>query len=146
MSSRQKTCQMSKSQTCGLWRRFTKKKKIDIMRFTHIDINFDVKYEGHQNCSKTLSMHIMRVFGDHHMWCQKLTLICVNLIMSIFFLNLLLSPCIWLFDIWHLFDNLTSFWQFDTLLETTSAGHRLGVKGYMWHVPTSCMLLNNVYI
>ena len=24
------------------------KKKIDIMRFTHIDINFDVKYDGNQ--------------------------------------------------------------------------------------------------
>ena len=33
------------------------------MRFTHIDVNFDVKYEGDQNCSKTLSMHILRVFG-----------------------------------------------------------------------------------
>ena len=43
------------------------KKKIHIMRFTHIDVNFDVKYEGHQNCSKTLSMHILRVFGHHHM-------------------------------------------------------------------------------
>ena len=31
------------------------------MRFTHIDVNFDVKYEGHQNCSKTLSMHILKV-------------------------------------------------------------------------------------
>ena len=39
-----------------------KKKKIDIMRFTHIDVNFDDTYEGHQNCSKTLSMHILRVF------------------------------------------------------------------------------------
>ena len=37
-------------------------KKIHIMRFTHIDVNFDVKHEGHQNCSKTLSMHILRVF------------------------------------------------------------------------------------
>ena len=44
-----------------------KKKKIHIMRFTHNDINFDVKYGGHQNCSKTLSMHILRVFGHHHM-------------------------------------------------------------------------------
>ena len=45
----------------------SQKKKIDIMRLTHIDVNFDVKYEGHQNCSKTLSMHILRVFGHHHM-------------------------------------------------------------------------------
>ena len=44
-----------------------KKNKIHIMRFTHINVNFDVKYEGHQNCSKTLSMHILRVFGHHHM-------------------------------------------------------------------------------
>ena len=37
------------------------------MRFTHIDVKFDVRYEGHQNCSKALSMHIFRVFGHHHM-------------------------------------------------------------------------------
>ena len=37
------------------------KKLIDIMRFTYIDINFDVKYEGHQKCLKTLSVYILRV-------------------------------------------------------------------------------------
>ena len=42
-----------------------------MMRLTHIDINFDVKYEGHQNCSKTRSMHILRAFGHHHMRCQN---------------------------------------------------------------------------
>ena len=41
------------------------------MRFTHIDVSFDIKYEGHQNCSKALSMHILRVFGHHHMWHQN---------------------------------------------------------------------------
>ena len=46
-------------------------KKIHIMRFTHIDVNFDVKYKGHQNCSKTLSMHILRVFGHHDMRRQN---------------------------------------------------------------------------
>ena len=46
-----------------LWRRFTKK-KIYIMTLTHIDVNFDVKYEDHQNCSKTLSMHILRAHFD----------------------------------------------------------------------------------
>ena len=45
----------------------SQKKLIHIMRFTHNDINFDVKYEGHQNCSKTLSMHILRVLSHHHM-------------------------------------------------------------------------------
>ena len=42
-------------------------KYIDIMRFTQIDVNFDAKYEDHQNCSKILSMHILRLFGHHHM-------------------------------------------------------------------------------
>ena len=45
----------------------SQKKQIHIMRLTHIDVNFDVKYESHQNCSKTLSLHILRVFGHHHM-------------------------------------------------------------------------------
>ena len=89
------------------------------MRFTHNDVNFDVKYEGHQNCSKTLSKHILRVL---------VTIICdvkidVNMcephyVNLFFFVNLLHSPCVWLFDIWHLFDNLTSFWQLDIFMTT----------------------------
>ena len=89
------------------------------MRFTHIDVNFDVKYEGHQNFSKPLSMHILRVFGHHHMWCQNWhQYVWTSLCQFIFFVNLLHSPCVWLFDIWHLFDNLTSFWQLDIFLTT----------------------------
>ena len=30
------------------------------MRFTDIDVNFDVKYEGQQNCPKIISMDILR--------------------------------------------------------------------------------------
>ena len=37
------------------------------MRFTDIDVNFDIIYEGHQNWLKILSMHILRVFVNHHM-------------------------------------------------------------------------------
>ena len=44
-----------------------KKKLIDIMRFKDIDVNFDVKYEGQQNCPKIIFMDILRVFSDHHM-------------------------------------------------------------------------------
>ena len=89
------------------------------MRFTHNDVNFDVKYEGHQNCSKTLPMHILRVFGHHHMWRQNWhQYVWTSLCQFIFFVNLLHSPCVWLFDIWHLFDNLTSFWQLDIFLTT----------------------------
>ena len=93
------------------------------MRFTHIDVNFDIKYEGHQNCSKTLSMHILRVFGHHHMWrqnwCQYVwTSLCQ-------FIFLWTSSVVHVFDFltfdiflttWHLFDNLTSFWQFNIFL------------------------------
>ena len=37
---------------------------------------------------------------------------------NLFFMNLFHSLCVWLFDIWHLFDNLTSFWQLDIFLTT----------------------------
>ena len=86
------------------------------MRFTHNDVNFDIKYEGHQNCSKTLSMHIWRVFGHHRMWhqnwCQYVwTSLCQ-------FIFLWTSSIVHVFDFltfdifltaWHLFDNLTPF-------------------------------------
>ena len=43
------------------------KKYIHTMMFTHIDVNFYIKYEGHQNWSKILSRDILRVFGDDDM-------------------------------------------------------------------------------
>ena len=95
------------------------------MRFTHIDVNFDVKYEGHQNCSQTLSIHILSVFGHHHMWgqnwhqyvwtslCQFIFLWTSSIVHVFDFLT---------FDIFlttlHLFDNFTSFWQLDIFLTT----------------------------
>ena len=66
MSSFQKDVKCQKVKHIDYGGGSQKKKKIHIMRFTHIDVNFDVKYEGHQNCSKTLSMPIWRVFGHHH--------------------------------------------------------------------------------
>ena len=105
---------MSKSQTHRLWRRFTKK-IIHKMRFTHIDVNFDVKYEGHQNCSKTLSMQILRGFSHHHMWRQNWRQYVWTSLCQFTFFCELHSSCVWLFDIflttWHLFDNLTSFFH-----------------------------------
>ena len=93
------------------------------MRFTHIDINFDVQYEGHQNCPKILSMNILRVFSDHHFWCQNWhQYLWTSLCQFNFFVNLLHSLGVWFFDIrhflttWHLFDNLTSFWHFGSKL------------------------------
>ena len=87
------------------------------MRFTHIDINFDVWYEGHQNCPKILSMNILRVFSDHHLWHQNWRqYLWTSLCQFNFFVNLLHSLGVSFFDIWHLFDNLTFFWQLDIFL------------------------------
>ena len=43
-----KTCQKVKHLDCA----GGSQKKINILRFTYIDVNFDIKYEGHQNWSK----------------------------------------------------------------------------------------------
>ena len=87
------------------------------MRFTHIDVNFDIRYEGHQNCPKILSMNILRVFSDHHLLCQNWRqYLWTSLCQFNFFVNLLHSLGVWFFDIWHFFDNLTSFWQIDIFL------------------------------
>ena len=76
---------------------------------------------------------------------SKLTSTCVNLNVSInFFGNFLHNLGIWFFDIWHLFDNLTSF-DFLTHYLNHLSSSQLEVKGYMWHVTTACMLLNNAY-
>ena len=111
-----KRCQMSKSQISGLWRRFTK--KLSSHNEVHIYWHqfWRQKYEGNQNCSKTLSMNILSIFGHHHMrhqnWHQyvwtslcQFIFLCTSSIVHVF--NFLT------FDIflttWHLFDNLTSF-------------------------------------
>ena len=87
------------------------------MRFTDIDINFDVRHEGHPNCPKILSMNILRVFSDNHLWRQNWRqYVWTSLCQFNFFVNLFHSLGVWIFDIWHLFDNLTSFWQFDIFL------------------------------
>ena len=87
------------------------------MMFTDIDINFDVRYEGHQDCLKILSMNILSVFSDHHLWRQNWRqYLWTSLCQFNFFVNLLHSLGVSFFDIWHLFDNLTSFWQLDIFL------------------------------
>ena len=51
MSSCQKDVKCKKKINTGLWRRFIKK-LIGIMRFTDIDVNFDIIYDDHQKLSK----------------------------------------------------------------------------------------------
>ena len=105
------------------------------MTFTHIDVNFDVRYEGHQNCPKILSMNILRVFSDHHLWCQNwCQYLWTSLCQFNFFVNLLHSLGVWIFDIWHLFDNLTFFWQLDIfLIFWEQITH--GPPSPMWPIP-----------
>ena len=105
------------------------------MRFTDIDINFDIRYEGHQNCPKILSMNILSVFSDHHLWRQNWRqYLWTSLCQFNFFVNLLHSLGVSFFDIWHLFDNLTTFWQLDIfLIFWEQIAH--GLPFPMWLIP-----------
>ena len=77
------------------------------MRFTDIDINFDVKYEGQQNCPKIISMDILRVLVtiicDVKIDVNMCEPHCVNLF---FFVNLLHSLGVWFFDISQKMSNI----------------------------------------
>ena len=92
--------------------------------FTYIDINFDVKYEAHQNWPKILSMHTLRVFGHHDIshqnWHQYLWALLCQLI---FFVNLFHSLCVWLlFCVWPN-DDIQDFF----------IRHRSSTTRKMWH-------------
>ena len=126
-----KRCQMSKHQTHGLWRRFTKKMNWHNEVHTHWCQFWCPIWSS----PKTLKMCIESVF-EQFWWSSyltsKLMSICVNLIMWIyFFVNLLHSPYVWLFDIWHLFDNLTSFWQLEIFWYLTGPPHSSKEKYFL---------------
>ena len=97
-------CQRVKDTDKG--RGFTKK-LIDTMRFTHIDVNFDDKYEGIKNFQNTFYAHFEGFWLPSYVM-SKMMSIYANLIMSIYFL--------WTFSIVHVLDFLTSFWQLDIFL------------------------------
>ena len=75
------------------------------IHWTH-DPAHDHMIVHHQNLSKILSIAILRVFDDLHMWCQNwCQYVWTSLYQFInFFVNLLHSPAVWFFVIWHLFD------------------------------------------
>ena len=64
MSSCQKDVYCQKNQVTGLWK--VHKKYIDIMRFTYIDINFGITYDGNQKPSKCAQKVFLGNFGDLH--------------------------------------------------------------------------------
>ena len=88
--------------------------------FTHIDVNFDVKYQGDQNWSKILSIYILRVFGDHDMWCQNWCQYLWTTLCQLIFLWT--SSIVYLFVFWH----LTSFWQLDIFLHFYCCIYNMG--------------------
>ena len=104
-----KRCQISKSQTSQLWRRFTQKIN------SHNDVH---TYWCQFWCqisrwpklvTNTFYLHFEGFWWSWYVM-SKLMSISVNHIMSInFFVNLLHSLPVCFLDIWHLFDNLTSF-------------------------------------
>ena len=97
------------------------------MMFTHIDVNFYIKYEGHQNLVKNTFYGYFEVFWSPSYLMSKLTSICVNFIMSIYFF-LWTSSIVYVFDFLTFdifFDNLTSFWQLDILFIIWHMGNRI---------------------
>ena len=142
-----KRCQMSKSQTHRLWRRFTK-----IINW-HNEVH---RYWRQFWCQiwrspklfkNTFYVHLESFWSPSYV-TSKLTSICVNLIMWIYFF-LWTSSIVHVFDFltfdillttWHLFDNLTSFWQLDTFFDILAMGNVgkwvswLILKIEMWHL------------
>ena len=138
MSSLSKICQMSKNQTPGLWRRFTK--KINWHNEVH---RYWCQFWRHIWWSlKTLKMFTESIFGQFW-WpsylMSKLTSISVNLMMSIYFFLWTSSiVCIFdffIFDIflttWHLFDILTHQLNLNHL----SPLYHFAPVGLIAHVP-----------
>ena len=134
-------CQMSKSQTYRLWRRFTKKINSHNEVHTYWRQFWCQTWRSPNLFKNTFYPHFEGFWSPSYV-TSKLTSIFVNLIMSIyFFVNLLHSPCVWLltYDIflttwhlltaWHLFDNLTSFLTYGQ--QNTWAMGDMG-KGVSW--------------
>ena len=99
---------MSNSQTFGLWRRFTKRTNWHNEVHTYWRQFWCQLWRSSKLPKKTFYGHFEGFWWPWYV-TSKLMSICVNLIVSInFFVNLLHSLGVWFFDIWHLFDNLTS--------------------------------------
>ena len=77
-------CQDSKDVKCQIVKHLdygggSQKEQIDIMRFTHIDINFDVRYEGHQKCPKRLLRALVTMICNIKIDINMCEPHCVNL-------------------------------------------------------------------
>ena len=115
----QKRCQvvkkMSKSQTHGLWRRFTKKINWhnEVHTLMSILMSHMMVTKNPQNVHRKCFWTILVTF----IFDIKIDVnTCEPHYVNLFFLWTSSSLCVWPFDIWHLFDILTSFWHFDIFL------------------------------
>ena len=122
-----KRCQISKSQTSGLWRRFTQKIN------SHNDVHtywcqfWCQIWRWPKLIKNTFYLHFEGFWWSWYVM-SKLTSISVNHITSInFFVNLLYSLPFCFFNIWHLFDNLTSF-------DIFIAAYIIWGKVIIWHL------------
>ena len=129
-----KRCQMSKSQTHGQWRRFTKK----INWYNEVHTYWHQFWRHIWWWPKTLKMGIESVFEQfwwflyfNQNWHQYMW---TSLCEFIFFVNLLHSLCVWLFDIWQLFNNLTSFWHFDIFFNLNHLSPSQGYFFLVWAI------------
>ena len=135
-----KRCQMSKSQTHRLWRRFTKK----IEWGSHILMSI---LTSNMKVTKIFQKHFhahLEGFSSPSYVTSKLTSICVNLIMWIYFF-LWTSSIVHVFDFlttWHLFWHMGngSHWQRVIMVNTDDRDGAPWVmgNGYMWSCAGSC--------
>ena len=102
-----------------------------------VDVKFDVKYEGHQNCSKILSMHTLRVFGYHHMWYQNWCQYVWTSLCQFIFCEL---SIVQVFDFSTIDIFLTTWHHLTFCFPITYVPHYSWEQGWwgiwaMWHVP-----------
>ena len=99
-----KRCQMSKSQTIRLWRRFTKK----INWHNEVHTFWRQFLMSHMMVTKNPQKYVHRKcfwdnFGDLHIWHQNwLHYVWNPLCQVMFVVNFLHSQVVWLFDTWYI--------------------------------------------
>ena len=86
----------------------SQKKLIDIMRFTHFDINFWCRICWSLKTLKMCIESVLNNFGDLHIWRQNWRQYVWTSLCQLFFL--------WTSSLVYVFDFLTSFWQLDIFL------------------------------
>ena len=115
-----KRCQMSKSQTHRLWRRFTKKINWHNEVHTYWRQFWRQIWRSPKLFKNTFYAHFESFWWPSYVTSKIDVKMCEPHYVNLFFLWT--SSIVYVFDfltfdifltIWHLFDNLTSFWHFD---------------------------------